>query len=92
MSIFMELKLVIFINAGKKDVVSVVVSHHYQYCSRCYICNDWIMVQGSIHLLSGEPRCVTGVSFLEFLLYIPVIITVCVQNCVRLLPQMVITR
>ena len=57
-----------------------------QYYSRCSIFNYWWLVQGTIHLLSGESGCVTCVVSCEFALYTPMVIMVCVQNCVRSWP------
>ena len=55
-------------------------------CSRCSICNDELLVQGTIHILSGERRWVSCVVSNEFAPFIPTVIMVCIQNCVWRLP------
>ena len=44
------------------------------------------MVQGTIHILSGELSFVTGVDFHEFVLYTPMVVMVQVQNGVHHVP------
>ena len=57
-----------------------------QYCSRCSIFNDLLLVQGTMHILIGERRCITSAGFHEFDIYIPMVLMVCAQNDERHLP------
>ena len=57
-----------------------------KYFIRCSICSYWLLVQGTIHLLSGECSCVFCVVFHKFSLYIPMVLMVYIQYCVHHLP------
>ena len=57
-----------------------------KFCSRWSICNDGLLVQGTIHILIGEHRWVSCVVSHKFSPYIPIVLMVCVQNCVWRLP------
>ena len=71
---------------GRKLFYLVWSLRLFQYCSRCIICNYLILVQYTIHILSGGGSCIVGVAFYQFELYIPMVRMVCVINYVQHLP------
>ena len=58
----------------------------FQFFSRCIICNDGLLVQGTNHILSGDSTWVTCVVYHEFAPYTTMVLTVFVENCAFRLP------
>ena len=65
---------------GRKLLYMVYSPLQYQCYSRCNIYNDVLLVQGTIHRLSGERRRVACEVFIEFTPCIPMVLMVFVQN------------
>ena len=86
MDIYLELKLGNLINSGGNIFYLAWYLCLCQYCSKCRVYNDLMLVQDTIYIMIREHRCIDGVAFRDFLLYIPMLLMVHIQNCVRRLP------
>ena len=66
---------------GIKLLYLVYFPLQYQFYSRCNIYNYVLLIQDTIHRLSGEPRLDAYEVFHEFAPCVPMVLIVFVQNC-----------